>query len=62
MQPYRAFGSIKGMSYGNGRALSTAYDNRLRAITWNVTNVLGYNYTYDYFNERTGRVSYAQSI
>ena len=59
---YRAFGAIKGMSYGNGRTLSTAYDNRLRPTTWNVANVLGYKYNYDYFNERTGRVSYAENI
>lgn len=53
---------FKGMSYGDGHTLSTAYDNRLRPTTWNVSNVLGYNYAYDYFNEHTGRVSYAQSI
>jgi RHS repeat-associated protein len=59
---YRAFGGLKGMTYGNGRTVSAAYDNRLRPTTWNVSNVLGYNYNYDYFNERTGRVSYAQNI
>ena len=59
---YRAFGAIKGMNYANGRSLSTAYDMRLRPTTWNVGNVLGYNYNYDYFNEKTGRVSYAQNI
>jgi len=25
---YRAFGGIKGMSYGNGRSLSVTYDSR----------------------------------
>jgi len=59
---YRAFGSVKGVSYGDTRALTTAYDNRLRSTTWNVANVLGYNYNYDYLNERTGRVTYAQNI
>src|SRR6185369_1981375 len=59
---YRAFGSLKGMNYANGRSLSTAYDSRLRPTTWNVANVLGYNYNYDYFNEHTGRVTYAQNI
>jgi len=49
------------MNYANGRSLSTAYDNRLRPTTWNVANVLGYNYSYDYFNEHTGRVTYAGS-
>jgi uncharacterized protein RhaS with RHS repeats len=59
---YRAFGAIKGMSYNDGKALTTAYDNRLRPTTWNVAGVLGYNYNYDYLNEHTGRVSYAQNI
>jgi RHS repeat-associated protein len=59
---YRAFGAIKGMNYGDGHTLTTAYDNRLRPATWNVSNVLGYNYAYDYFGEHTGRVTYAQSI
>jgi hypothetical protein len=34
----------------------------MRPTTWNVPYVLGYNYNYDYFNEHTGRVSYAQNI
>jgi RHS repeat-associated protein len=59
---YRAFGSLKGMSFSNGHTLSTAYDNRMRPTTWNVSGVLGYNYNYNYLNEKTGRVSYAQSI
>ena len=59
---YRAFGGIKGMNYSNGRSLSVSYDNRLRPTTWNVTGVLGYNYNYNYFNEHTGRVTYAQNI
>jgi RHS repeat-associated protein len=59
---YRAFGSTKGVSYGNGLSLSAGYDGRMRPLTWNVSNVLGYNYAYDYYNEHTGRVTYAQSI
>ncbi|MFN2533002.1 MAG: S8 family serine peptidase [Pyrinomonadaceae bacterium] len=59
---YRAFGALKGMSYGDARSLSTTYDSRLRPTTWNVANVLGYNYAYDYSNEHTGRVTYAQNI
>jgi hypothetical protein len=41
-----------------------AYDDRLRLTKWDVTGVLGYNYTYKntFFNELTGRVSYAQNI
>jgi len=34
---HRAFGGIKGMSYGNGKTLSTAYDYRLRPTTWDVS-------------------------
>jgi len=30
---YRAFGGIKGMGYGNGKTLLTAYDYRLRPTT-----------------------------
>ena len=59
---YRAFGATKAMSYGDGKSLATGYDNRLRPTTWNVSSVLGYNYNYDYFNEHTGRVTYAGSI
>jgi RHS repeat-associated protein len=56
---YRAFGALKGMTFRNGRTLATAYDGRMRPITWDVAGVLGYNYNYDYFNEHTGRVTYA---
>jgi YD repeat-containing protein len=59
---YRAFGAIKGMNYGDGRGLSTTYDSRMRTTKWDVSNVLGYNYNYDYLNEHTGRVTYAASI
>ena len=59
---YRAFGSIKGMSYGDGKSLNALYDNRMRPTRWDVWSVLGYNYNYDYFNEHTGRVTYAGSI
>jgi RHS repeat-associated protein len=59
---YRAFGSLKGMSYGDGRGLSTTYDDRMRLTKWDVNNTLGYNYNYDYLNEHTGRVTYAGSI
>ncbi|HWN08814.1 MAG TPA: S8 family serine peptidase [Pyrinomonadaceae bacterium] len=61
---YRAFGAIKGMTYGNSQnahTLTTTYDNRLRTTSRKVANVLGYNYNYDYFNEKTGRVTYAEN-
>ncbi|MGH9931918.1 MAG: hypothetical protein ACREA9_22185, partial [Pyrinomonadaceae bacterium] len=57
---YRAFGAIKGTNYGDGKALSTSYDNRLRPTTWNVWGVLGYNYNYDYLNEHGPRDLYAE--
>jgi RHS repeat-associated protein len=59
---YRAFGALKSVSYGDTKSLTTAYDNRLRPTQWNVVGVLGYNYNYDYLNEHTGRVTYAQNI
>jgi len=59
---YRAFGSLKGMNYSNGKSFSAGYDNRLRPTSWNVPGVLGYNYSYNNFNEKTGRVTYAQSL
>jgi RHS repeat-associated protein len=64
---YRAFGAIKGMTYGDGpngqgHTLSTAYDNRLRPTMMNVARVLGYKYYRDDFGEHTGRVTFAQDI
>ncbi len=59
---YRAFGGIKGMSYGDTKSLATSYDRRLRATKWDVAGVLGYKYYYDDFNEHTGRVTFAQHI
>ncbi|MFN2406644.1 MAG: S8 family serine peptidase [Pyrinomonadaceae bacterium] len=58
---YRTFG-LKQMSYSNGRTLSLQYDNRMRPTQWNIPGVMGWNYAYNYFNERTGRVTYAQNI
>src|SRR5258705_4764631 len=50
------------MSYANGRTLAVQYDNRLRPTQWNIPGVMGWNYAYDYFNEKSGRVMYAQNI
>src|SRR5205807_7354648 len=44
---YRAFGAVKAMSFGDGRSLSTSYDNRMRPRSWDVPNVLGFSYTYN---------------
>src|SRR5712692_3843546 len=58
---YRAFG-VKQMGYANGRTLSLSYDNRLRLTRWDMPGVMGWNYAYNYFNENTGRVTYAQNL
>jgi RHS repeat-associated protein len=59
---YRATNRIKSLVYGNSRTLSVNYDNRLRPSQWNVSGVLGSNYNYDYFGEKSGRVTYAQNL
>jgi RHS repeat-associated protein len=59
---YRAFGAAKQVSYSNGRTLSMQYDNRLRATRWDVPGVMGWSYAYNYFNENSGRVTYAQNL
>jgi YD repeat-containing protein len=58
---YRAFG-LKQIAYSNGRTLSLQYDNRMRPTQWNIPGVMGWNYSYQYFGENTGRVTYAQNI
>src|SRR5215213_8832696 len=58
---YRAWSGLKSTSYGNNRALSVSYDNRLRPTQWDIPGVMGWNYFYSYFNENTGRVTYAQN-
>jgi RHS repeat-associated protein len=58
---YRAFGAVKGMNYSNGRVMSAAYNERMQMTSWDVAGILGYNYFYHPFDERTGRVTFAQS-
>jgi RHS repeat-associated protein len=58
---YRAFG-MKQMNYANGKTLSLSHDNRMRVTQWNVPGVMGWNYSYNNFNEGTGRVTYAQNL
>jgi RHS repeat-associated protein len=58
---YRAFG-LKQMAYNNTRTLSMQYDNRMRPSQWNIPGVMGWNYFYQYFNENSGRLTYAQNI
>ncbi|HEX8137836.1 MAG TPA: RHS repeat-associated core domain-containing protein [Pyrinomonadaceae bacterium] len=61
---YRAFGSLKQMTYGNGRTLSLSYDSRMRLTRWDVPNVMGWEYRYDTPNihENTERVVYARNL
>jgi RHS repeat-associated protein len=59
---YRAWDGLKSVSYGDSRALSVTYDNRLRPTQWNIPNVMRWKYAYDNFNENTGRVTYAQNL
>ncbi len=59
---YRAWSGLKSTSYGNGRALSVGYDKRLRPKEWSIPNVMRWNYSYNNFNENTGRVTYAQNL
>lgn len=59
---YRAFGSLKQMNYANGRNLSLSYSNRMFLTQWSIPNVMRWNYAYNYFNEYTGRVVYAQNL
>ncbi len=59
---YRAWSGLKSVSYGDTRALSVSYDNRLRPTQWNIPGVMGWYYSYNNFNENTGRVTYAQNL
>ena len=59
---YRAFGAPKAISYGDTKTLSLSYNNRLLLSQWNIPGVLGYSYNYDYFNEKTGRVTFASNL
>jgi RHS repeat-associated protein len=59
---YRAWSGLKSTSYGDGHALSVSYDNRMRPAQWSIPDVMRWNYAYNYFNENTGRVTYAQNL
>jgi RHS repeat-associated protein len=58
---YRAFGT-KSVSYNNGKTLSLAYDNRMRVKEWHMPTVMRWDYSYDKFNENSGRVTYAKNL
>jgi RHS repeat-associated protein len=59
---YRAWSGLKSTSYGDSRALSVSYDNRLRPTQWSIPGVMQWSYAYNNFNENTGRVTYAQNL
>jgi RHS repeat-associated protein len=59
---YGVFGALKQLSYGNSHSLSAWYDARLRPVQWSVPGVLGYQYSYNYFNENSGRVTFARNL
>jgi RHS repeat-associated protein len=61
---YRAFGAVKSMTFGDHQTLSTSYDNRMRPASWNVSNVLGFSYTYrgGYSDGGNNQVSYARNL
>jgi RHS repeat-associated protein len=59
---YRAWDGLKSVSYGDGRALSVGYDNRMRATQWSIPSVMRWNYSYTNFNENGSRVTYAQNL
>jgi RHS repeat-associated protein len=52
------------MSFGDGRSLSSGYDNRMRPASWNVSNVLGFSYTYrgSFSDGGNNQVSYARNL
>jgi RHS repeat-associated protein len=56
---YRAFGAVKSMNFQDGHSLSTSYDNRMRPTSRNVSNVLGYNYSY---LDHSDKVNYARNL
>src|SRR5205085_2836652 len=59
---YRAFGALKGLTYGNNNTLALSYNNRLQLTNWTVPNVLGWEYSYnDYYNADDGRVLFAKN-
>jgi RHS repeat-associated protein len=58
---YRAFGALKGLTYGNNLTLSLQYDTRMRLTDWTVPGILGWQYSYTDAGENTGRVMFARN-
>ncbi|MFL6208333.1 MAG: S8 family serine peptidase, partial [Pyrinomonadaceae bacterium] len=58
---YRAFGALKGLTYGNNLTQALGYDNRMRVTDWTVPNIMGWQYSYTDVGENTGRVMFARN-
>jgi RHS repeat-associated protein len=59
---YRAWGAVKQMTYGNNLQLTAQYDNRMRLTRWDVGGRNGWEYSYNDFQEQTGRVTFARNL
>jgi RHS repeat-associated protein len=59
---YRAWGGIKRVDYGNALTLSADYDSRTRLTRWDVTGVLGYQYSYNHFYENSWHTTFASQL
>jgi RHS repeat-associated protein len=63
---YRAFGALKAMTYGNSAQLGLQYDNRMRLKKWDIPNLVGggygYEYNYSILGDNSYRVSYAKNL
>jgi RHS repeat-associated protein len=59
---YRAFGGVKNIEYGNNKSLNIAYDQRLRVTRWDVNGLIGSEYQYNDFGEKTAKVAHARNL
>ena len=55
---YRASGALKHLTYGNNRTLDIAYNSEQRAISYQVSNLIGKNYQY----HADGTLKYSQDV
>lgn len=68
---YRAWGAVKGLTYGNGHVLTTDYNNRMQTTRFQIKSSVGtvlmgmeYQYTSQAANNQNndGRVKYARDL
>jgi len=55
---YRAWGAMKAMAYGNGRALTLGYNDRFKVSDYNIPGVLSKQYQY----YADGRLQYSHDL